>query len=72
VVQNGSRKDIYEVEFKDLFNPLKKCLSDGHNRQYFFRDLMAMITSVTEEEWGTDHDPSSKKVKDETILKPAN
>lgn len=68
MVQNGSRKDIYEVEFKDLFNPLKKCLSDGHNRQYFFRDLMAMITSVTEEEWGTDHDPSSKKVKDETIL----
>ena len=55
------------MEFKDIFNPLKKCLGDGHNRQYFFRDLMAMITTVTEEEWGTDLDPDTKPITDDTI-----
>lgn len=56
------------MEFKDIFNPLKKCLSDGHNRQYFFRDLMAMITTVSEEEWGTPLDPNTKRTKDNTIF----
>ncbi|PWJ71262.1 hypothetical protein B0O40_1129 [Ruminococcaceae bacterium R-25] len=56
------------MEFKEIFNPLKKCLGDGHDRPYFFRDLMAMITTVTEEEWGTEVDPNTKRIKDNTIL----
>jgi len=56
------------MEFKDLFNPLKKCLGDGHNRQYFFRDLMAMITTVSEDEWGTAKDPNTKRTNDNTIF----
>ena len=56
------------MEFKELFNPLKKCLGDGHNRQYFFRDLMAMITTVSEDEWGTPLDPNTKRTKDNTIF----
>ena len=56
------------MEFKEIFNPLKKCLGDGHNRQYFFRDLMAMITTVSEEEWGTPLDPNTKRTKDNTIF----
>ena len=60
------------MEFKDIFNPLKKCLGDGNNRQYFFRDLMAMITTVTEEEWGTPLDPNTKRVNDRTIFNYIN
>ena len=56
------------MNFKDVFNPLKKCIGDGKTRQYFFRDLMAMITTVSEEEWGTELDPSTKKIKDNTIF----
>ena len=56
------------MEFKEIFNPLKKCLGDGHNRQYFFRDLMAMITTVSEDEWGTPLDPNTKRTKDNTIF----
>ena len=56
------------MEFKDMFNLLKKCLGDGHTRQYFFRDLMAMITTVTEEEWGTAKDPNTKRTNDNTIF----
>ena len=56
------------MEFKDLFIPLKKCLGDGNTRQYFFRDLMAMITTVSEEEWGTELDPNTKRTNDNTIL----
>lgn len=56
------------MEFKDLYNPLKKCLGDGHDRPYFFRDLMAMITTVTENEWGTEVDPNTKRTNDNTIL----
>ena len=56
------------MEFKELFNPLKKCLGDGHNRQYFFRDLMAMITTVTEDEFGTVLDPNTKRINENTIF----
>ena len=56
------------MEFKEIFNPLKKCLGDGHNRQYFFRDLMAIITTVSEDEWGTPLDPNTKRTKDNTIF----
>ena len=48
------------MEFKTLFPILKKHLADGYDVPTFFRDLMAMITTVTEEEWGTSNDPSCK------------
>lgn len=54
------------MEFKTLFSILKKHLADGDDVPYFFRELMAMITTVTEDEWGTGKDPSVK-LSDETI-----
>lgn len=42
-------------------------MGDGDDVPYFFREIMAMITTVTEEEWGTSKDPSTKKVGDNTI-----
>lgn len=54
------------MEFKTLFSILKNRLSDGDDVPCFFRELMAMITSVTEAEWGTKKDPSNR-VNDETI-----
>lgn len=54
------------MEFKTLFPILKKYLADGADVPYFFRELMAMITTVTEEEWGSSKDPSAK-AKDETL-----
>lgn len=58
--------DTY-VEFKQLFPILKKHLSDGADIPYFFRDLIAMITNVTEAEWGSEKDPSTKLTNDETL-----
>lgn len=49
-----------------LFPILKKHLADGDDVPYFFRELMAMITTATEDEWGTGKDPSVK-LSDETI-----
>lgn len=54
------------VEFKTLFPILKKHLSDGQDVPDYFRELMAQITTVSEEEWGTGKDPSAK-LSDETI-----
>lgn len=54
------------MEFKTLFQILKKHMADGDDVPYFFRELMAMITTVTEEEWGTGKDPSVK-LSNETI-----
>ena len=54
------------VEFKTLFPIMKKHLADGDDVPYFFRELMAMITTVNEDEWGTGKDPSVK-LSDETI-----
>lgn len=54
------------MEFKTLFRILKKHLADGDVIPPFFRDLIAMITTVTEEEWGTSKDPG-QKLSDETI-----
>ena len=54
------------MEFKTLFPIFKKYLADGADVPYFFRELMAMITTVTEEEWGSSKDPSAK-AKDETL-----
>lgn len=55
------------MEFKTLFPILKKYLADGDDVPAFFRELMAMITTVTEEDWGTSKDPSSPRLSDETI-----
>lgn len=55
------------MEFKTLFSILKNRMGDGDDVPYFFREVMAMITTVTEEEWGTSKDPSAKKVGDNTI-----
>lgn len=67
-VQHGSnlRKGENTVEFKTLFPILKKYLADDADVPCFFRELMAMITTVTEEEWGSSKDPSTK-TKDETL-----
>ena len=46
---------------------MKKYLADGDDVPAFFRELMAMITTVTEEDWGTSKDPSSPRLGDETI-----
>lgn len=54
------------LNFQMLFKILKKHMADGDAVPYFFRELMAMITTVAEEEWGTSKDPS-KKMKDETL-----
>lgn len=54
------------MEFKTLFPILKKYLADDADVPDFFRELMSMITTVTEEEWGTGKDPSTR-AKDETL-----
>lgn len=54
------------MEFKTLFPIMKGYLADGDDVPAFFRELMATITTVTEEEWGTAKDPSAK-LSDETI-----
>ena len=54
------------MEFKTLFPILKKYLADGDDVPTFFRELMSIITTVTEEEWGTSKDPASK-LSDDTI-----
>ena len=54
------------MNFQTLFKILKKHMSDGDDIPYFFREIMAMITDVTEEEWGTSRDPS-KRTKDSTL-----
>lgn len=55
------------MEFKTLFAILKNRISDGLDVPQFFRDVMAMITDVSEEEWGTPKDPSNKLTKEETL-----
>ena len=54
------------MEFKTLFPILRKYMADGDDVPTFFRELMATITTVSEEEWGTSKDPSAK-LSDETI-----
>ena len=55
------------MEFKDFFSMMKNRISDGTDVPYFFRNLMAMITDVTEEEWGTPKDPNTKLTNDNTL-----
>lgn len=46
---------------------MKNRISDGADVPYFFRDLIAMITKVAEDEWDTPKDPSSKLTKENTL-----
>ena len=46
---------------------MKNRISDGADVPYFFRDLMAMITDVTEEEWGTPKDPNTRLTNENTL-----
>lgn len=69
VVHHGTslEKGDCFVEFKEFFSMMKNRISDGTDVPYFFRDLIAMITDVTEDEWGTPKDPSTKLSKDSTL-----
>ena len=64
--KSEERKKTF-VEFKDFFAMMKNRISDGADVPYFFRDLMAMITDVTEDEWGTPKDTSTKLTKENTL-----
>lgn len=55
------------MEFKDFFSMMKNRISDGLDVPRFFRDLVAMITEVTEDGWDTPKDPSSKLTKENTL-----
>lgn len=46
---------------------MKNRISDGADIPYFFRDLIAMITDVAEDEWGTPKDPATKLSKESTL-----
>ena len=46
---------------------MKNRISNGSDVPYFFRDLVAMITDVTEDEWDTPKDPLSKMTKENTL-----
>lgn len=69
MVQAGSTwfKKGEGVKFQVIFNALKKRISDGADVPYFFRELMEMITSVSEDEWGTPKDPGSRLTNDNTL-----
>ena len=55
------------MEFKGFFSMMKNRILDGADVPYFFKDLIAMITDVTEDEWGTPKDPSIKLSKESTL-----
>lgn len=55
------------MEFKEFFSMMKNRISDGADIPYFFKDLIAMITDVPEEEWDTPKDPSTKLSKESTL-----
>lgn len=55
------------MEFKEFFSLMKNRISNGADVPYFFRDLVAMITTVPESEWGTTKDPSTKLTKESTL-----
>ena len=55
------------MEFKEFFSMIKNRISDGADVPYFFKDLIAMITDVMEDEWGTPKDPSTKLSKESTL-----
>lgn len=56
-----------KMEFKVLFTALRERMGEGMDVPNFFRELMAIITDVKEEDWGTKKDLGSKKIPDSTI-----
>lgn len=54
------------MEFKYIFDILQKYLSDGEDAPSFFRELISMLTEMTEVEWGGLKDPS-QQLKPSTI-----
>lgn len=46
---------------------MKNRISDGADIPYFFKDLIAMITEVSEEAWDTPKDPSTKLTSEKTL-----
>ena len=56
------------MNFKTLFNVLKKYLSDGEDVPTFMRDLISMVTDVPEKDWDTPKDPSNQnRASDESL-----
>ena len=57
------------MEFKTIFQILKKYLSDGEDTPTFMRDLISMLTDVSEKDWDTKKDPSNPdRVSDDTLI----
>lgn len=70
VVHRGTKAEertIALMEFQKFFTLMKNRISDGADVPYFFKDLVAMITTVPEAEWGTTKDPSTKLTKESTL-----
>ena len=73
LVQRGTRwykcprKESTSMEFQTLFPVLRNRLSDGYDVPLYCRDLLAQITEVSEDEWGTPKDPSTKITKESTL-----
>lgn len=65
--RDKSQKGDIVVDFKTIFGILKKYLADGYDVPEFFRDLMAMMTDVSEKDWGTEKDPNTKLTKESTL-----
>ena len=57
---------VAHVEFKPIFDILQKYLSDGGDAPSFFRELVSMLTEMSEAEWGGLKDPS-QQLSDNTI-----
>lgn len=57
---------VAHVEFKPIFDILQKYLSDGDDAPSFFRELISMLTEMSETEWGGLKDPS-QQLSDNTI-----
>lgn len=55
------------MEFRNFFSMMKNRLSDGSDAPSFFRELIAMITDVSDEDWDTPKDPATKLTPDTTI-----
>lgn len=54
------------MEFKTIFDILQDYLADDDNAPKFFRELISMLTSMSEAEWGSLKDPS-QQLSDNTI-----
>ena len=55
------------MEFKEFYSMMKNRISNGADVPRFFRELVSMITNVTENEWNTPKDPSSKLTNESTL-----